>query len=300
MDRPFVLIIEDDRDIVALYRQVLDMSGYQTEIALNGKEAMERLESIKPDIILLDLQLPGMSGAEIMKRIRADEQLKSIPVVVITAYSQFSESLPVEPDLVLLKPVDIHQLSNLVQRLHITKGSLHDEPLDKVTQLYTPAFFTIRLTFSLERIRQRGVQRFGVLFAYFDPLGPFQKSLTEEQFNNFLRDAAVRFKSTLRPTDTMAWSDKGYFLTLIEEIRNPQVPVMIAGRVGKGLKDFLVQGALDRRLRTYVGVLICDPGYDNVDAIYSDLDDARRLLRKRPDGGSGIYDRDMLHAHRNF
>jgi CheY-like chemotaxis protein len=300
MDKPFVLIIEDDRDIVALYRQVLDMAGYQTEISLNGKDAMERLPALRPDIILLDLQLPGMSGVEILKRIRADENLRSTPVVVITAYAQFSESLPVEPDLVLLKPVDIHQLSNLVQRLQVTQGNIHESPQDKVTRLYTMPFFKVRLTFAVERIRQRGVLRFGVLFADLDPLETVRKKLHEEEFNRFLRSMADCFKASLRPTDTMAWSEGGYFVTLIDEIRDPQIPVKIATRVGKGMRDFLAQEPANRRMKVNVGILSCDPGYEDAAAIFNDIEFARGLLRKRPDGASGVFDREMLHVQRNF
>ena len=94
MEKPNALIVEDDRDIVALFRHVLDIAGYQTEMIMNGREAMTRLENFRPDIVLLDLQLPGMSGVEILRRMRADERLADVPVVVITAYAPVAESLP--------------------------------------------------------------------------------------------------------------------------------------------------------------------------------------------------------------
>jgi CheY-like chemotaxis protein len=53
MSKPVALIVEDDRDILALFRHVLDIAGYHTEIVLNGKEAMERLDTLLPDIVLL-------------------------------------------------------------------------------------------------------------------------------------------------------------------------------------------------------------------------------------------------------
>jgi PleD family two-component response regulator len=300
MEKPSVLIIEDDRDIVALYRQVLDMAGYQTEIALTGDEAMLRLPQIKPDIVLLDLQLPGVSGVEILKYIREDESLRATPVVVITAYSQVSDNLPVEPDLVLLKPVDIYQLSHLVQRLHVPRAALGEAPIDKVTRLYTQAFFSVRLTFALERVRLRGVQRFGVLFAEIGGTPALRAQRGEPGLNQFLREAADCFKSSLRPTDTMARAEDGYFLSLIEEMRDPQVPVKIAGRVAKSFREFAAQAAAGFKLRTDVGVLICDPGYEEAQAVLRDIDFARTLLSRRPEGGTGIFDREMLHAQRNF
>ena len=60
MDKPFALIVEDDRDIAALFRHVLDIAGYRTEVAMHGRDAVDRLKLGRPDITLLDLNLPGI------------------------------------------------------------------------------------------------------------------------------------------------------------------------------------------------------------------------------------------------
>src|SRR5215208_2530540 len=99
--KPSALIIEDDRDIVALFRHVLDLAGYRTEIVLHGKVAVDYLAKSRPDIVLLDLGLPGVSGAEILIMMREDPRLKDVPVVVITAHAHLVETLPVSPQLVL-------------------------------------------------------------------------------------------------------------------------------------------------------------------------------------------------------
>ena len=97
MEKPFALIIEDDRDIVALFRHVMDLAGYQTEIVLHGEVAVDYLSKSTPDIVLLDLNLPGVSGGEILAMMKADERLKHIPVVVITALPHLVETLTVKP-----------------------------------------------------------------------------------------------------------------------------------------------------------------------------------------------------------
>ena len=111
MNKPFALIIDDDRDIVALFRHVLDMAGYHTEIILHGKTAVKRLATSKPDIVLLDLNLLGVSGTEILHMIRSHEHLKDTQVIVITGYPYIAETLEEKPELVLIKPVNIEQLS---------------------------------------------------------------------------------------------------------------------------------------------------------------------------------------------
>lgn len=299
MDKPTALIVEDDRDIVALFRHVLDVAGYQTEIVLDGKDAMDRLEIMRPNIVLLDLQLPRMSGVEILKRMRDDERLARVPVVVITAYAPYADSLPVEPDLLLLKPVDINQLSSLVQRLQATQGVLDEPTHDFVTGLYTLPFFYVRMTFSLERIKQSSFRRFGVLFADVVPLDELAGHLDEVEVRNFLRRLADQFRITLRPTDTMAWSPENKtFLTLIEEIPTPEAPLKIAGRLRDSMRKFLETNDRGLGLHANVGVLLCDAEYKNIGHILTDLDLARQQLRAGLYTNPSIFDREMLAEHR--
>lgn len=298
MDKPFALLIEDDRDIATLFRHVLDMAGYNSECVYDGIEAMKRLSVLQPDVVLLDLQLPGLSGVDILKNMRADERMKTIPVVVITAYAYYAKSLPVEPDLFLLKPVDIHDLSNLIQRLRDKKDKLREPPYDSVTHLYTESFFSVRLIFALERVKRMELERFGVLFADLHPYKNLQEKLGEEVLDALLRKMADQFKSTLRPSDTLAWSADGYFLTLFEEIPGDDIPAMIAKRVGKGLNDFLGLQELGKDLRTQIGVIMCDDGYENVQEILDDIDFARQFVREQPDTGHWIYTREELQQIR--
>lgn len=299
MDKPFALLIEDDRDIATLFRHVLDMAGYNSECVYDGIEAMKRLSVLQPDVVLLDLQLPGLSGVDILKNMRADERMKTIPVVVITAYAYYAKSLPVEPDLFLLKPVDIHDLSNLIQRLRDKKDKLREPPYDSVTHLYTESFFSVRLIFALERVKRMELERFGVLFADLHPYKNLQEKLGEEVLDALLRKMADQFKSTLRPSDTLAWSADGYFLTLFEEIPGDDIPAMIAKRVGKGLNDFLGLQELGKDLRTQIGVIMCDDGYENVQEILDDIDFARQFVREQPDTGHWIYTREELQQMRD-
>ncbi len=299
IDKPVALIVEDDRDILALFRHVLDIAGYHTEIVVDGLDAMQRLESSHPSIVLLDLQLPRMSGVEILTRMRADERMSTIPVVVITAYAPYANSLPVEPDLLLLKPVDINQLSNLVQRLQATQGAMSGPTHEKVTGLYTLSFFSVRLAFSLERIKQSTFRRFGVLFADVPQVAELKKKMSDAELQGFLRKLADQFRVTLRPTDTMAWSPEDeYFLTLIEDFPNPEAPLKIAGRVRDSMKNFLESNDHGLDLRANLGVLLCDSEYENIQKIMKDVDVARMCLRDGLYTNPSVFDREMLIARR--
>jgi len=297
-DKPFALLVEDDRDVAALFRHVLDMAGYRSESVYDGLEAMRRLSNSQPDVVLLDLQLPGMSGIDILQKMRADERMKTIPVVVITAYAYYAKSLPIEPDLFLLKPVDIHDLSSLIQRLRDKKDKLREPPYDKVTHLYTEAFFSVRLIFALERVKRMELERFGVLFADLHPFENMKETLDEEVLNALLRKMADHFKSLLRPSDTLAWSEEGYFLALFEEFSSDNIPTMIAKRVSQGLDEFLERHDVGDDLRTQIGVIMCDEGYENVQEILDVVNFARAFVKSQPDAGHWIYTREELRQMR--
>jgi PleD family two-component response regulator len=292
MEKPFALIIEDDRDISALFRHVLDIAGYHTEIILHGKEAVSRLDSVRPDIVLLDLHLPGVSGTQILEHVRADERLKSVPVVVITAYARDAESLPVEPDLVLMKPVNLEQLSNLVQRLRTTPSSLREPPWDEPTHLYNRSFFTMRLTYSLERAKQMGYNRFGVLFAELAPISPLRQLFDESHLNEFLQEIAKHLKTILRPTDTISRFSEGLFLILLEDVFNEDIPTRIVTRVRKELGNYLFEKHIESALQICAGVVLCGAGYKASEEILADIDLARQLARQSKE--KIIYDRNAL------
>lgn len=79
-----IAIIEDDQVISQMYRMKFEANGFEVELADNGKRGVAMVEEMKPDLILLDLQMPNMNGAEALEKIREHNWGKSIPVIVLT------------------------------------------------------------------------------------------------------------------------------------------------------------------------------------------------------------------------
>jgi CheY-like chemotaxis protein len=111
------LIIEDESDLAEIYSKALQREGFETETIANGRKAIERLSKVSPNVIILDLHLPQISGVTILQHIRSDERLKKTPVIVTTADERQAEELEQEADLVLLKPVSLNQLCELASRM---------------------------------------------------------------------------------------------------------------------------------------------------------------------------------------
>ena len=106
-----VLIVEDENQVARLIELELSYEGYQVDIAKNGKEALEKVEKFKPDLIILDWILPEMDGLEVTRRIRSDGN--DVPVIVLTAKDGLSEkvnSLDSGADDYITKPFATEEL----------------------------------------------------------------------------------------------------------------------------------------------------------------------------------------------
>lgn len=91
MPRPHILTVEDDEDIQQLISYNLIKKDYQVSCASSGSEAFQILEEKIPDLIILDLMLPGFDGYEICKRVRSDSRLASVPIIMLTAKGEESD-----------------------------------------------------------------------------------------------------------------------------------------------------------------------------------------------------------------
>jgi len=83
-----ILCIDDEKEIIDLIRLILGRKGYEVVGAIGGEAGLAKAHSWKPDLILLDLMMPDMDGWEVFHRLRADEELAKVPVVVVTARAQ--------------------------------------------------------------------------------------------------------------------------------------------------------------------------------------------------------------------
>ncbi len=89
--RARVLLVEDEADIRELIRYSLVQGGFQVEEACDGAEALEKLQTFAPDLIVLDLMLPGMLGLEVCQRLRARTDTAHLPILVVSAKSNASD-----------------------------------------------------------------------------------------------------------------------------------------------------------------------------------------------------------------
>ena len=174
----YILLVDDEPDNLFLLEELLQLSGYQTQSALTGDEALALMRQAPPDLVLLDVMMPGMDGFQVCQELRADPTLQSLPVIFLTALDDDDSRLrglelmgddyltkPVQSRLMLAKVASTLQLHQLraQQTAHQMQQQLRDqvklhtaaawkvsEALMEKLQLFVPEQF-------LQRIAPRGL-----------------------------------------------------------------------------------------------------------------------------------------------
>lgn len=117
MGAQLALIVEDNQDLALLFAMTLETAGFLTEICADGNEAIRRLQATIPDVVLLDLHLPGLPGEEVLRHVRNQTHLAHVRIIVVTADARAAELIEEDADLTLVKPVSMEQLRELTMRL---------------------------------------------------------------------------------------------------------------------------------------------------------------------------------------
>jgi two-component system, OmpR family, phosphate regulon response regulator PhoB len=88
-----ILVIEDERDLTQVLTYNLQKEGYETTVAHDGQEGLRKAQTLLPDLIILDLMLPALSGTEILRELKAGERTREIPVIILTAKSEETDQV---------------------------------------------------------------------------------------------------------------------------------------------------------------------------------------------------------------
>lgn len=118
-----ILLVEDNPQNRYLMTYLLESKGHVVDVAEDGEQALTILEDQVPDLILMDMQLPRVDGYEATRRIKADDRLRSVPLVALTAHSMKGDrarAVDAGCDAFVSKPVDAEEILALVERMTAT------------------------------------------------------------------------------------------------------------------------------------------------------------------------------------
>ena len=113
------LVIEDDIDLSEIFTKALDAAGFDVETIQDGEIAQQRLKETLPNVIVLDMHLPHVDGATLLKQINEDERLRKARIIIATADNVQAEFYRDMATIVMVKPISFSQLRDISARLKI-------------------------------------------------------------------------------------------------------------------------------------------------------------------------------------
>ncbi len=306
-----ILIVDDTLANLSLLFKALTEQGYKVRAVTNGKMALKAVQTVAPDLILLDVKMPEMDGYEVCEYLKASSATHDIPVIFLSALSESVDKIkgfevggidyvtkPFQiPELLVriktqlqlqAAKIEIRQLNQeLEQRVaerttqlerEITEHIETQQQLrhmafhDSLTNLPNRAFFLEILQKTIYRGQRRQNYFCSVLFLDCDRFKVVNDSLGHLVGDRVLIEVARRLESCLRPMDTVARFGGDEFTILLDEIGDFRNLISIAERINQVFKlPFYIDGQ-EIFLSCSIGIVLVDQDYQDPDMILRDAD----------------------------
>ena len=127
-----ILVVEDNALNIKLFCDLLNAHGHETEPVTDSREALDAARTFKPDLVITDIQLPYVTGIELMELLRADDELKDVPIMAVTAYAAAGDDERIRAagaQAYVSKPISVMRFAETVDQLleagRLVEGSNH-------------------------------------------------------------------------------------------------------------------------------------------------------------------------------
>ena len=134
-----ILVVEDNALNIKLFCDLLTAHGHETEPVLDSREAIEAARAFRPDLVITDIQLPHITGIELMELMRADDDLKTVPIMAVTAYSAVGDDERIRAagaQAYVAKPISVMRFAETVNEL-LEAGPVGVAPSEKADGVVT-------------------------------------------------------------------------------------------------------------------------------------------------------------------
>ncbi len=246
-----IMMVDDEPLTMEMVQIFLEDAGYSNFVLVEQSPlAMQTIASKQPDVVLLDLNMPEVSGFEILNAIRANEELKYLPVIVLTSSTDAAtklQALELGATDFLSKPVDASELALRVRNMLAVKA--YQDQLayyDPLTGLPNLSLFTDRTTLALKNA-EREHSSVAVLLITLSRIKEVKETLGQNAADAILKEIAQRIETCVRASDTIGRTDadqiQGYisrvngdeFLLLLPSIQETEDAAIVAKRITEGL-----------------------------------------------------------------
>ena len=235
-----IMIVDDTKDNINILRQFLAKFGFKTTVAFNGEMALDLIPKLKPDLILLDIMMPGIDGYEVCIRLKKDAELKNIPVIFITARGDTEDVVErFEAGAVdfIMKPFRLEEVYARV-KTHLTlsaalKKLALDNETDPLTGLFNRRGFLERIKNEAIRFK-RNQKPFSILFGDIDLFKKINDTYGHSAGDAILVNISSILNTEKREIDQVARWGGEEFLVLLPET-NLRGAVLSSNKIRKSI-----------------------------------------------------------------
>jgi len=309
-----ILVVDDEPDNFDVIETLLSDQDYQLHYAASGASAIASLDTFEPDLILLDVMMPGMDGIEVCQRIKAMPQWESVPIIVVTALTtkkDLAQCLTAGADDFISKPVNSLELTARVrsmlrirqqyQQLATFNARLEATVQQRTAELQTMIFedgltALPSRTFLLQKLAellQSGESSFAVVCLDCDQFKLVNGSFGHVIGNQLLMAIAERLRQHLRPGDVLARMGEDEFCFLLHQIEDA---VALEPFIQTILRSFNAPFSVvncEIFMTACIGISLSNDAAGQSEELLQDADTAMYQAKLRGKGSYQIFDRQM-------
>jgi diguanylate cyclase len=314
MNVPSVLIVDDEPDNFDVIETLLNDRQYKLHYADSGQEAINSLNIFEPDVILLDVMMPGMDGIEVCQRIKAMPKWECVPIVMVTALTtktELARCLTAGADDFISKPVNRLELTARVRsmlRIHrqyqqlVTfnarlEATVQQRTAELQTMIFQDALTTLpSRTFLLEKLAellQAGEFSFAVVYLDCDRFKLVNGSFGYGIGNQLLIAITERLQHHLRPGDVLARMGEDEFCFLLHQIDDAIALEPFIQAILRGFDTSFVVADCELFMTACIGIALGSSVYQQPEEPLQDADTAMYKAKLRGKGCYQIFDRQM-------
>lgn len=225
-----VLVVDDEPDIVAVLRKRFSDAGYSVCSAYGGTEAIAKAKEMEPDLIVLDIMMPGTDGIEVKKQLNQDETTAHIPVIFLTAKISTAdkvEGLRLRADDYVTKPFDLEELLARVDAA-LSRRKRYEtlSMMDALTGCPNADYFKKELAIAFN-LAKRYHRKFSVEVVDIDDFKKINDTFGHQAGDDILRAVAERMKHVLRKSDVLTRYGGDEFALILREDDQEQAAIAL-------------------------------------------------------------------------
>ncbi len=290
-----VLLVEDDAAVRTMVVEFLQKRNYEIYEAANGLDGLQIATMEKPDVILVDIIMPGMNGLDLIKNIRKNPGTMLIPVIVVTAVNDLETKINVfraGGDGLLIKPFDLQELDVRIERaIQISQNFMKLTYVDALTNVFNRRLFDDRLPTEINRTKRYN-HELSLVMIDIDYFKKFNDTYGHRAGDFVLSSLAQYVKRSLRTQDFVCRYGGEEFIVIMPMTQSKDA-AMVMSRIRADLQDRSFYSPFDHRdfnIQISVGVAQFPADADDADSLTRAADDALYEAKETGRNKVVIYD----------